>query len=133
MKSLMVCIPMLLAMNGFAQGKFAPPEMKTLIGKTFNNEAEVPGLGGYQSRGGTLITALDDPEPLSVIWLSNSNSILVFFEQLEAGEKLTIIDILEIKNTTANQEIKAGECKDGLNENMGFVALVETSSAKREL
>ena len=78
-----------------------------------------------------MITAIDDPEPLSVSWFSKSNSILVFFEQAEPGQKFTIIDVLEIKNTTTAQEIKAGDCRDGQSDNMGIVALVQSSSAKR--
>jgi hypothetical protein len=100
-----------------AQGKFAPPQMKSWIGKVIADETELPGFSEYQSRGGSVITDADDPEPLSVNWFSKPNSIVVF--------------LLEIKNTTQGQEIKAGDCRDGESDNSGIVALVQPSSAKR--
>jgi hypothetical protein len=114
-----------------AQGKFAPPQMKSWIGKVIADETELPGFSEYQSRGGSVITDADDPEPLSVNWFSKPNSIVVFFEQTEPGQKFTIVDVLEIKNTTQGQEIKAGDCRDGESDNSGIVALVQPSSAKR--
>ncbi len=131
MRNSILIILLALASDVFAQGKFASPDLKLLIGKTFSNESEIPRLAGYQSRGGTMITAIDDPVPLSVSWFSKANSILVFFEQTEPDQKFTIIDVLEIQNTTTTQEIKAGECRDGQSDNMGIVAWVQSSSAKR--
>ena len=88
-------------------------------------------MPGYLSRGGALLSAIEDPWPLSVGWFSKGNSILVLFEQSLSDKTFSILDVLEVKNTTANQEIKVGECRDGDNDDMEIVALVRSSEAKR--
>ena len=131
MKNSILVIMLVFTFDAFAQGKFASPGLKSMIGKTYKDEKEISAVAGYLSHGGALLSASGDQWPLSVGWFSKDNSILVLFEQFLPDQTVSIIDVLEINNTTDNQEIKVGECRDGDNDDMEIVALVLRSKAKR--
>ena len=131
MKNSILAFLVVFAFETFAQGEFASPKLKSLIGKTFKDEKEIPAIAGYLSRGGELLSSTGNDWPLSVGWFSKSNSILVLFEQFLPDQTVSIIDVLEIKNPVANHEIKVGECRNGDNDDMEIVALVRSSAVKR--
>ncbi|MBS1542060.1 MAG: hypothetical protein JST14_00365 [Bacteroidetes bacterium] len=114
----------------FSQGKFAGG-YGSLIGKNYRDEKELTILYGFTSRGGTLLSDPGDPVSLSASWYSKGNLIVAFFEQKDGDKGSVILDVLEIRNVLANQTLSIGDCKDGDNVSVGFVALVNETREER--
>ncbi|CAN5605041.1 hypothetical protein BH10BAC4_BH10BAC4_07680 [soil metagenome] len=131
MKTFLILFCCLVGVEMMAQGKFASPSLKSIIGKTCKNENEFPELKGFTALGGTLLTDVNDPEPKLVSLFSKGTTIVVLFEALVTENQFSIIDVIEIKNIQRNQELKVGECRDGLSENPKILALTERSKEDR--
>ncbi|MFI5133437.1 MAG: hypothetical protein ACHQEB_03830 [Chitinophagales bacterium] len=116
------CSPLL-----FAQGKYAGPVLKKLIGKTFTNERHIPGLNGYQFREGSMITDINDPEPQALdVLLKGTKAVVVFSAMSDIAKKIfQIVDIIEIQSIQAGWEIKTAGCQAGQAEGEIIVALVK--------
>lgn len=114
----------------FSQGKFAG-NYRSLMGKTYMNESELTILKGFTSRGGTFLSDPSDPNGLSGSWYVKGNLIVTIFEQTNEDKTRTIVDVLEVRNVLPNQQLSIGDCKDGENENTGFVALVNQPKEER--
>jgi hypothetical protein len=130
MKNSAILIALLISSSAIAQGNFASPQWKSLIGKTCANENEFSQLKGFTSLGGTLLSDVNDEEKKSVSLFSKETTNLIFFEVM-TNDKIKVIDIVEVTNIQKNQEIKVGTCKDGETDMPGIVALVEQSKQKR--
>lgn len=132
MKTRMLVATLLLAsFNLFAQGKFASEKFKSLIGKSYKDQAELSQLNGFVSRGGSMITNFDDPEKLTGQWFMKGSKVIVLFERVDDENGREIIDVLEISGVRKNQEVKIGDCRDGEADIDSLVALVTTSNASR--
>jgi hypothetical protein len=129
MKKLFVCFLLLLSQNLLAQGYFAG-SYKYLLEKTYREETELD-LAGFVSRGGSLISDAADPDKFAVSWFSKNSVFVVLFELVKEDNSRQILDVLEIKNVSAGQEFKIGDCKDGDNEIVSIAALVSPTKAER--
>ena len=122
----------LLVQFVFAQpGKYAGTK-KSLIGKQYADNRNIPGLKGWQYRGGSLLTAVDDLEVMTADVFKNSTTYLVLFSIKEdsADTKFTIADVIEIKNIPSSQHIRTGLCLEGANEAADIVALVRKENTE---
>ncbi|MFM9839004.1 MAG: hypothetical protein ACKVOQ_12115 [Cyclobacteriaceae bacterium] len=131
MKNTFLLLICLCSSQLFAQGNFAPADWKPLIGKTFNNENEVAVLKGFTSRGGSLLTNVDDEEKISSSLFSKGATVVLLFEKLLPNNQFTILDLMEVKNVLKTQEIKVGDCSDGENNDSGIIALVNQTDQER--
>lgn len=129
MKKLFICFLLLLSQNLLAQGYFAG-SYKYLLEKTYREETEL-GLAGFVSRGGSLISDATDADKFAVSWFSKNSVFVVLFELVKEDNSRQILDVLEIKNVSAGQEFKIGDCKDGDNEIVSIAALVSPTKAER--
>jgi len=107
-----------------AQGKYAGPIFKKLIGKTFTDEKKVPGLKGYQFRQGDVISDAGDPRKLFLHVYLKGTAGLVIFSQNEDTTVNTILDVIEIKSIPAGWEIKTAGCQFGQTEGEVIIAVV---------
>ena len=115
-----------------AQGKYAGPLVKKLIGKTYTNSTKIPGLPGYQYRQGSLVSALNDPEQMMVEVLQKGTNFVVFFSLMTDTVKkiYSILDLLEIKNVTKGWQVRTTFCRRDTINNVEIVALVKNSPDK---
>jgi hypothetical protein len=109
-----------------AQGTFAGG-FASLIGKTYQNPAELKELAGFTDRGGSMLSLLDDEELFLAVWFIKGSVIVAVFEKIYEDDTREILDVLEIKNVTKIQELKLGDCRDGDESNSRLVALVNTN------
>jgi hypothetical protein len=126
--SILVC--WLLTCNVFAQGKFASPSWKTLIGKSCKSETEFEQLKEFNSLGGTLLSNAEDEEKKSISVFTKGSTVIVLFE-LTTNSIINVVDVVEIDNVLKTQEVKVGTCRDGENDMVGLVALVSQSREVR--
>lgn len=115
----------------FAQGKYAGTK-KSLIGKTYTDSHSIEGLEGWQFREGSVITAMDDPEMITVDVFQKGTTCVVFFSIKEdtADTDFTILDVLEIKGVTKSQYVKTAFCREDKIENAEIVALIKPIHAE---
>ncbi len=113
--------------NLLAQGKYAGAAAKKLIGKTFNNDRELPGLPGYEHREASLASGIDEPEQFSVGVFQKGTTYIVFFSVNTdtTTDDYTILDVLEIKNVKSNQAIKTLLCRRNKIGNIEIVAVTQ--------
>ncbi|MFM8913917.1 MAG: hypothetical protein ACKOE6_13540 [Flammeovirgaceae bacterium] len=114
----------------FSQGKFAG-SYRSLLNKNYQNENQLTILQGFTCRGGTLLSDPSDPIALSGSWYIKGNLIVAIFEQTNEDKSRTILDVLEVRNVQPNQLLSIGDCKDGDNQNAGFVVLVTQTKEER--
>jgi hypothetical protein len=131
MKNTFLLAAILCSAPLFAQGNFAPADWKPLIGKTFNNESEITLLKGFTSRGGSLLTNVDDEEKLGSSLFSKGSTVIVLLEKLLPNNQFAILDLMEVKNVLKTQEVKVGDCSDGENNDSGIIALVNQTDQER--
>ncbi len=115
-----------------AQGKYAGPLVKRLIGKTYTGNRKIPGLPGYQFRQGSLVSALNDPEQMMVEVLQKGANFVVFFSVMTDTVKkiYSILDLLEIKNVAKGWQVRTTFCRRDTVDNVEIVALVKSSPNK---
>ncbi len=130
MKKLPVLIFVVCSQVALGQGTFAGP-LKSSIGKMYKQESELTFLKGFTPRGGALLSEANDPDKFAVSWYSNASTFIAIFETVSDQNERQILDILTLDHMTADLELKIGDCKDGDNENVAFMALVKTSKAER--
>lgn len=109
------------------QGQYAGTK-KSLIGKTYTDSRNIPGLSGWQFREGSLLTAVDDSEVITADVFKKGTTYIVLFSIKEdtADKKFTIADVLEVKNVLSSQHIRTGTCQEGDSEGgLDIVALVK--------
>ncbi len=109
----------------YSQGKFAPT-LRTLIGKSFNNENEIPGLKRFTHHEGTMITDIDDPEPQFLdVLLKGSKGVVVLSVVPDTSSKIHhILDVIEVNNIPNGWEVRMVGCQEGETEGQIIVALV---------
>jgi len=130
MKIALILVCWLLTCGVFAQGRFASATWKALIGKSCKSETEFPQLKDFTALGGTLLSNIEDEEKKSISLFSKGNTIIVLFE-LMTNNIINIIDVVEITNVLKTQELKVGTCRDGENDMVGLLALVNQSREVR--
>ncbi len=131
MKNIFFLLAGLYCAQAFAKGNFASAILKPLIGKTFSNENEIPALEGFTSRGGSLLTSVDDEERISSSLFSKGTTVIVLFKKSVSETQFNILDAIEVKNVLKTQEVKVGDCRDGESDNSGFIALVNKTNDER--
>ena len=115
----------------YAQGQFAGAKPRTLIGKTYNNDKNLPGLPGYEYREVTLASEESDPEQFSVGVFQKGSTWLVFYSvnKESKSDKYTILDVLIIKHVTSSQQVKTLLCRKDKKSDMEIVALTKADKA----
>ena len=129
MKTLAVILSLACTVTLYAQGKFAG-NFTSLIGKVYSDQSELPELKAFISRGGAMVTRIDDPEKLTGQWFVKGSTAVVLFERMNENNEREILDVLTL-TTKKTQEIKIGECSHGDTEMASLVALVSISKAER--
>ena len=130
MKTIVALVLSITLQSALAQGNFASATWKAVIGKSCKDEKEFPQLKEFTSLGGTLLSDIADEEKKSVVLFAKGTTIIVLFE-LMVDNKITILDVVEITNVLKTQEVKVGTCRDGENDMVGLVALVNQSKEER--
>jgi hypothetical protein len=115
----------------WAQGAFVGPAFKPLIGKVYLDPAELSELAGFTSRGGSMLSDINDPEIISGSWFSKGATVVAIVEKVNEDNSRQILDVIEISKVKPNQELKIAECRAGEAEMPGIVALVTTANTER--
>jgi hypothetical protein len=131
MKKLLLILICTIGLRAFAQGTFAPANLKPFIGKTLIRDNQVAPLKGFVSRGGSLLSTINDPDRISASIYSKGTTVVVLFEQSFTETQFAILDAIEIKNVLPKQEVKVGDCSDGESDNSGIIALVNQTEQER--
>lgn len=129
-KCILGVLSMVCVLSLQAQGKFAG-SFRPLIEKVYRDEKELPELRNFISRGGSLLSDPNESEKFAVSWFSKDATIIAFFEIVKEDNSRQILDVLEIKQVGVGQELKIGDCKDGEDESVSFVALVLPAKTQR--
>lgn len=113
--------------TSYSQGQFAGAKPKTLIGKMYNNDLELPGLPGYEYRESSLAADEGDAEQFSVTVFQKGTTYLAFFALNEdtTTDKYKILDVLIIKKVRNNQVVKTLLCRDNKKSNLEIVAVTQ--------
>lgn len=107
-----------------AQGKYAGSK-KALIGTSYADSHFIKGLEGWQFREGSLLSAIDDPETITVdVFRKGSTCVVLFSVKEDSISDFQIVDLLELKNVLKTQTIKTALCRDNKNDNAELVALI---------
>jgi hypothetical protein len=109
--------------------------MKNLIGTSYTDSRNIPGLEGWEFRKGSVITAMDDPEMIIASVYSKGKTWIVFFSIAEdtTSSVYSIMDVAEAKNVLAGWELYAASCRKNKMENVEIVALVKWSPSQEFL
>lgn len=118
----------------FGQGKFSGTK-SDIIGVTYQDSRNIPGLELWQFQSGSVISPFDDPEMIIACTFLKGNSWLCFFSIKEdsASEVYTIMDVLEVKNVFKGWQLKTISCRQNKVENVELVALVKWSPSQEFL
>ncbi|HEX6191610.1 MAG TPA: hypothetical protein VFZ42_04565 [Chitinophagaceae bacterium] len=129
--ALLVMISCVFAQQLLAQGEFAGAKPRALIGKTYNNDKNLPGLQGYEYREVTLASEESDPEQFSVGVFQKGTTWLVFYSvnTQPNSDKYTILDVLIIKNVNPSQQVRTLLCRKDKKSDMEIVALTKADNA----
>ena len=132
MRTILLPVFFFVSFYAVAQGKYAGPLVKKLIGKTYTNSSKIAGLPGYQFREGSLVSAINDPEQMVVQVLQKGTTFVVFFSVMTDTVKkiYSILDLLEIKNVTKGWQVRTTFCRRDTINNVEIVALVKSSPNK---
>ncbi len=131
-KYITVLFVLLLTAGASAQtGKYAGSQ-KTLIGKTYTDVANIPGLSGWEFREGSLLTGLDDTEVITASILKKGTTYILLFsiKADPASKEIMIADLVELKDIPSSQHVRTGSCREGANEAVNIVALVKEENTE---
>ena len=128
---LLIFASIVIAQHVLAQGQFAGAKPRALIGKTYNNDKNLPGLPGYEYREVTLASEESDPEQFTVGVFQKGSTWLVFYSvnNEPKSDKYTILDVLIIKHVTSSQQVKTLLCRKDRKSDMEIVALTKADNA----
>jgi hypothetical protein len=109
--------------------------MKNLIGTSYTDSRNIPGLEGWEFRKGSVITAMDDPEMIIASVYSKGKTWIVFFSIMEdtASSLYSIMDVAEVKNVLTGWELYTTGCRKNKMDNVKIVALVKWSPTQEFL
>ncbi len=113
----------------FAQ-QLAPAYWRPLVGKTCKAESDFPQLKGYAFSSGTVISDPGDPEQKQIHVYKKGFTAVIFFIIRQDDSRLFILDAVEIRNLTPDQEISVGTCQDGDAAMPGIVAQVKRTPGR---
>ena len=101
--------------------------MKGLVGLKYKDTNSITALKDYSSREGSLISAIDDPETITVDLFRKGSDVVVFFSiKTDPDEDYTIMDVLEYKGIPQGWQIKTTTCRQNEIDNVEIVALVKS-------
>jgi len=117
---------LMLCLFGIAQGKYAGAQSK-LIGTKYADSRNIPGLKGWEFKQGSLVTALEDPETITVDVRKKGKVWIAFFSIKEdtADKEFTIIDVIEIKTLLPGYQVETGLCRQNEEADATIVATIK--------
>lgn len=110
------------------QGSYAG-SMKKLVGLKYKDANSIAVLKGYGYHEGSMISAIDDPETMTVDHFQKGADAVIFFSIKEDpdGDEYTIMDVLEFNSIPQGWQIKTAMCRQNEVDNVEIVALVKSS------
>ena len=120
---------MLPTVLAFGQGQFAG-SMKAMVNQTYRNSRNIPALEGFDFQEGSLVSGMNDSQPMLVDVFNKDNTAIVFFSVMEdtTAHKYTIMDVVEVKNIQPGWEVRTGFCRQRGVGSADIVAVVKTSN-----
>jgi hypothetical protein len=113
MKNISILLAFMLAciVSDAQPGKFAGTK-KSIIGKTYTDSRNMPGLKGWTFMEGALLNQVTDPEYIMADVYKKGTVYVVVFSIREdtASELTTIYDVIEITGVTKGWGIRVGTC-----------------------
>ena len=136
MKQILLIISVVYSyMNqSMAQGKFAG-SMKTLIGKTYTDQKNIPWWYNYKLVESSVISPVGDPVVFTANDYKKGNvHLLVFSKNDESnGHLFVVLDVIEIKNFQPGWKVRTVDCQNGNEGSNDVVALVKTQKGKNDI
>jgi|SRR5688572_29878777 len=128
---LIIAASIVFAQHVLAQGQFAGAKPRSLIGKTYNNDKNLPGLPGYEYREVTIASEESDTEQFSVGVFQKGSTWLVFYSVNEdpKSDKYKILDVLIIKHVSSSEQVKTLLCRKDRQSDIELVALTKADKA----
>lgn len=116
------------------QGKYAG-SLKKLVGTSYTDSRNIPGLAGWEFRQGSVVTPLDNPEMIIADVFQRESSWISLFSIKEdtASDIYTIMDVIEVKNVLKGWQLKSTSCRQNKVENVEIVVLVKWSPSQEFL
>lgn len=110
-KFLFVCMLFGTVYTNAQPGKYAGTK-KTMIGKTYTDSRNMPGLKGWTFMEGALLNQVTDPEYIMADVYKKGTVYVVVFSIREdtASELTTIYDVIEITGVAKGWGIRVGTC-----------------------
>lgn len=134
LKNFSISLFLSISLASFSQGKFAG-SMQSLIGVSYADSRNIPGLEGWQFYSGSVITPLDNPEMIVADVFQKGKSWICFFSVNEdtTSSVFQILDVLEVKNVFKGWQLKTTDCRQSKIENVEIVALIRSSTSQEFL
>ncbi|HQQ98987.1 MAG TPA: hypothetical protein PLX35_17065 [Cyclobacteriaceae bacterium] len=110
--------------------QLAPSFWRPMVGKTCKAETDFSQLSGFTFFSGTVISDSEDPEQKQVHVFKKGLTAVIFFIIRQDDSRLFILDAVEIRNLSPDQEISIGTCREGDGDMPGIVALVKRTPGR---
>lgn len=116
------------------QGDYAG-SYKKLVGTTFKDKKDIHALQNHEFREGSLVSALDDTESITVDVYQSGTTGIVFFSIMQdpSSGEYRIADVLEVKNVQPGWQLRTTFCRQNATEDPELVALVKSSTSEEYL
>lgn len=92
-------------------------------------------MENHEFREGSLISAIDDPETITVAVYQKGTTCVVFFSMMvdTTRREYRIADVLEVKNVQPGWQLRTTFCRQNEVENAELVAWVKSSTTEEFL
>lgn len=114
---------LLLHTDVSSQGKYAGTK-KYLIGKTYTEVPQIPGLKGWKFLEGSMLNYITDPERITVdIFEKGTDRIIIgsIMDDTATGV-FKIVDVVEVKGMMKGWSIRTGSCRQNQLTNTYIIA-----------
>src|SRR5688572_15737719 len=114
-----------------AQGQYAG-SMKKLIGTSYTDSRNIPGLKTWEFNQGSLLSDIDSAEVILVDVYRKGNTYISFISispgftsDTQSHRQYIIVDVVEIKKVATGYEIKTALCRQNKKEDACIIALMK--------
>ncbi len=131
MKIIFITILTFISFSLFAQGEYAGPVLKKLVGRTYTDGKPIPGLAGYRFTEGNGVPGLNPKELMNVQIFCKGTAAAVLFSLLTdtANKTCTIMDVLEIRNIAPGWRVESYFCRLNKMIDVELVAVAKKNKA----
>ena len=130
-KVIFIALLKCISLSLFAQGEYAGPILKKLVGRTYTDGKPLPGLTGYHFTEGNGVPGVTPNEQMNVQILRKGTKAAVVFSLLtdSANKTCTIMDVLEVLNIAPGWRVESYFCRLNKMIDVELVAVARKNKA----